>query len=114
MSEGADGVTLKTEEAVESGNDPVQRLATILKDRGISPENKTVLIQFARGRFRYRRLMAQWALAALIVQVPVLYVGGYYNAPLDGEVATLLTWVDGFLASIVGAYYGTTAWRPSS
>ena len=108
------GVTVKTEEAAESSKDPVQRLADILNDPGLSEDNKTALIKLSQQRFRYRRSMAQKSLWALVLQLPVLYFGGLVGVTLSVETSTQVTWLNGFLAGIVAAYFGTTAWRPSS
>ena len=109
-------VTLQTEQAVESGKDPVQVLSAILRDKELDDENKAALIKFSRERFRYRRSMATVALWAIVLQLPVLYLSGFTSVSfsLSSEVSTLVTWIDGFLVGIVGAYYGTTAWRPAS
>ena len=105
---------MKTEEAAESSKDPLQRLADTLKDPGLSDENKAVLIRLSQQRFRYRRSMAQTSLWALVLQLPVLYFGGLMGVTLSAETSTQVTWLNGFLAGIVAAYFGTTAWRPSS
>ena len=109
-------VTIHTEQSAGSAQDPLQRLVCILKDGELSDENKRALITFSRERFRYRRLMALTLLWAIVLQLPVLFVSGLaaVNFALSGEVATLITWIDAFLAGIVGAYYGITALRPSS
>ena len=86
---------------------PVQVLVEILKDPDLSDEHKQVAEKFLRGRFRTRRRMAWWALAALLA---VAAVKLFYPPAADIDVV----WLTTPLVGIVGAYYGTTAFRPSN
>lgn len=109
-------VTLRSSAPAESTKDPVLRLATIIKDQDLNDEQKEELIAYATQRFRNRRRMAIWALAALIAQASGLLLGAVFvdGFSIDDSVVDLLQWIDLSLAGIVASYYGTTAFRPSS
>lgn len=123
-----------------SSHDPLRVLMEIAKDPDLSDAEKQTLIQMDRQRFTNRRRMAYWALFAIIGTLVFLLGAAIYDALPDEmlacataakatgtalpncgsilksltEAQTLLSWIMGFLASIVAAYYGFSSLRPSS
>lgn len=99
-----------------SGQDPIKVMMEIAKDPDLAAADKTQLIEFARNRFRHRRLIAYTALWALLVSLGVLL--GMAIAGGEGldqiKDSSLLISIEAFLTAIVGAYYGVSAWRPAS
>lgn len=112
-----------TGEPPPSANDPIRVLMEIANDTNLSDADKIKLVNLARQRFKNRRMMAYIALLA-IVGTLIFILGA---ALMDGtakdsgsilkslaQAQTLLSWIMGFLASIVAAYYGFSSLRPSS
>ena len=113
-----------------AGRDPIHLMQEIARDQSLTPEDRAMLIRFAGDRFKNRRFMAYACLWTLIGTAILLMLAAFVdglvlcsgNAPSSchGILATiedsqaLFIWVDGFLTAIVGAYYGVSAWRPSS
>ena len=104
-----------------SGNDPLERMEGILKDEKLSDDQKNYLLRFSATRFKHRRKMAYIALWTIIGSLAILLLmaaidckqGTTMLAQLK-EVQALLIGIEVFLTGIVGAYYGTSAARPSS
>ena len=121
-------VPVKTEAAPEAGRDPISKMVEIAKDKELSPEDKKTLISYAQKKFVNRRRMAYMALSAIIGSLALLFVAAFIDglrACPDGHTCngilhaikdnqTLIAWIEGFLTSIVAAYYGISAWRPAS
>ena len=89
-----------------ANDDPVRALAEILKDEKFTAEDKQLLFDMARTRFKNRRIMAYISLFgilgfALLSAIP--------NFDIDQ-----INWVYATLAGIVATYYGMSAFRPSS
>lgn len=123
-----------------SSQDPLRMLIEIAKDPGLSDAEKETLIQVDRERFVNRRRMAYLALFAILGTLVFVLAAAILDASPDRmlacataakaggttlpdcgailisltEAQTLLSWIMGFLASIVGAYYGFSSLRPSS
>ena len=112
----------------ESTQNPLMSLREIAKDKDIDPEVRQWLFDYAVTRFANRRKMAYLALLTIIAIVIFLGFGALHDGmstcvvkqSCNGilasvkEVEHVLVWVVGFLASIVGAYYGVSSFRPSS
>jgi len=94
----------------------------------LSNEDKSKLICIAQERFKNRRKMAYIALITLVASLALLFLAAFIdglstcpaNETCEGilkpieDNQTLIIWIEGFLASIVAAYYGVSAWRPAS
>ena len=94
------------DKASGANDDPVRALAEILKDEKFTAEDKQLLFDMARTRFKNRRIMAYISLFgilgfALLSAIP--------NFDIDQ-----INWVYATLAGIVATYYGMSAFRPSS
>lgn len=113
----------------EVARDPLHIMITIAKDDVLSDADKSRLIGVAQNKFKHRRAMAYVALTAIVVSLVLLFVAAFIDGlsapcPKDqvctGILAsieknqTLIAWIEGFLTSIVAAYYGISAWRPAS
>lgn len=109
------GVIAAAQQA-EAGLDPIKVMMAIAKDKDLAPADKTQLIEFAKNRFRHRRRMAYIALGALLLSLAVLFVLAFAGAESLEELkdSSLLIFIEAFLTTIVGAYYGVSAWRPAS
>jgi hypothetical protein len=123
-----------------SSHDPLRVLLDIVKDPSLSESEKQALIGLDRQRFTNRRRMAYLALTAIIGTLVFVLLASVLDASPDRALAcataakatgaaipdcgsilknlasaqTLLSWIMGVLASIVGAYYGFSSLRPSS
>lgn len=89
-----------------SSQDPIKALAEILKDEGLTAEDKQLLYKHTTTRFRHRRIMAYIALISMIGF-------GIIDAFFAGDGFDV-GWVNSTLAAIVFAYYGMSAWKPNS
>ena len=96
-------------------------MGEILKDEKLSDEQKKYLLQFSATRFKHRRRMAYIALSAVIGSLALLLLMAAIDCKQDTtilatlkEMQSLLIVIEVFLTGIVGAYYGTSAARPSS
>lgn len=105
----------------EASKDPIRQMMEIAANNDLSPTDRALLIQYARDRFKNRRRMAYVCLYTIIASAVVLFVGAFVEGIFDKKVLTAITankdlfiWINSLLAAIVGAYYGVTAWRPSS
>jgi hypothetical protein len=112
----------------ESSKDPIGILKDIFKDKDIDGEGKQWLLQYSATRFKNRRIMAYMALSAILLTLVFLLVVAIIdsqsacvmNETCQGalvqlsEVEGLLSWIAGFLATIVATYYGMSSFRPSS
>lgn len=124
----------------EAARDPVRLMMEILEnDSPYTESAKIVLIQAVRNRFKNRRLMAYLCLGFILLNGVALLVFAAIDGmsgsaiPVDaavpggdakvgcvgilacvGEYSDLFVWINFFMTSIVGAYFGTSAWRPSS
>ncbi|MFT5707426.1 MAG: hypothetical protein ACI9ES_001720 [Oceanospirillaceae bacterium] len=112
----------------ESAKDPLTKMIEIAKDPDLSAEDKATLIAYAQKKFNNRRRMAYIALLTIVVSLVLLFIAAF----MDGTSAcvksgdcigilesikaneSLITWIEGFLTSIVAAYFGVSAWRPAS
>jgi hypothetical protein len=104
-----------------AANDPLDQYRAILKDPELTTDQKDWLIHRANRRFRNRRRMAYLALSALLAVLTVLVaaalVDGIWGTTIVRQLqnaANLLGVTNALLASIVGAYYGFSSFRPSS
>jgi len=112
----------------ESGKDPLSKMVEIAKDKDLTPEDKKALISYAQKKFANRRRMAYVALFTIVGSLVLLFIAAFIDglsAYPEGETCTgilgaikdnqtLIAWIEGFLTSIVAAYYGVSAWRPAS
>lgn len=111
------GNILSQVDAASAAKNPLRVLAEILKDKDLTGDDKRVLVEIWRRRFFHRRVMAYVALSAIVLSLVVLFLGAFLVADFGSmlsEVSTLITWIEGFLAGIVAAYYGMSALRPAS
>ena len=99
----------------------------IVKDEAILPQDRQALLAYAQQRFQHRRKMPYVALFTIVASVILLFLSAFIpagcqnkpckaNVVLDilGQNYALISWIEGFLAAVVGAYYGVSAVRPSS
>lgn len=121
-------VAPKVEPVHESTKDPLRIMVEIAENKNLSDGDKSTLILYAQSRFTNRRKMAYISLIALIISLALIFIAAFVDGircPVaqvcDGGILTaiegsqnLITWIGGFLTSIVAAYYGVSAWRPSS
>lgn len=111
------------DQATTASQDPLQRMIDIAKDPDLTPEDKTVLIQFCRDRFKNRRIMAYIALSTIVASLAFMLIASIFDGASNNKT-TILTAIStnqgligtmqGFLTAIVAAYYGLSTWRPSS
>ena len=101
-----------------SSVDPIKRLLAILTTKDLDNDSKIYLIKFAENRFKHRRRMAYIALAFVIFSLVAIFAIPFFcKAETVAEfqkVENIIIWIDGFLMSIVGAYYGLSSFKPSS
>lgn len=112
----------------ESSRDPLSKMIEIAKDKDLSDADKSALISYAQKKFLNRRRMAYIALITIVMSLLVVFVAAFIDGlsvcPKD-EVCSgildnikdnqvLIASIEGFLTSIVAAYYGVSAWRPAS
>ena len=102
-----------------SGQNPIQKLVEILKDEKLAenPKDKELAIEKWGERFQHRRRIAYIALLTIIVlTAAVLLIAAYVDegAKKMNEIESMLISTQLFLAGLVGAYYGTTAFKPGS
>jgi len=105
----------------QAGRDPLVFVVEIVKDPEISDADKAALIQYSRERFRNRRIMAYAALFTIIVSFLMMFCAAIVDGIWDSDIlqaisanSGLFGTIEGLLAAIVAAYYGVSAWRPSS
>lgn len=111
----------------DAGKDPLTKMVEIAKDEALSDADKAALIAYSRQRFTNRRRMAYMALSALIASLVFIFIAALVDGlscppgqtcqGILGSIEnsqTLIAWIEGFLAAIVAAYYGVSAWRPAS
>lgn len=128
MSNQSSVVPVKNNVAPESSKDPIKIMVEIAENEKLSDTDKRALIQYAQSRFTNRRRMAYIALYSLVFSLlmvfAAIFIDGFRTCPVGQTCVgllkslesnkTLIIWIEGFLASIVAAYYGVSAWRPSS
>jgi hypothetical protein len=114
-------IPVSIESKSESARDPLRIMIEIAKDDRLSPEDKKRLIMYSQNRFTNRRKMAYMALYGILASLGFLLLativdGISSTAILEsiGDNKSLFAWIEGFLAAIVAAYYGVSAWRPAS
>ncbi|MEM7209925.1 MAG: hypothetical protein AAF434_19045 [Pseudomonadota bacterium] len=114
--------------APESSRDPLSKIIEIAKDPDLTDSDKSALIDYAKNKFVNRRRMAYIALIAIVVSLIFLLLAAIHDGTSEcvaaktcmgimgaiSENQTLISWIEGFLTSIVAAYYGISAWRPAS
>lgn len=137
MSNGNPVVPEQAGTTATASKDPIGIMIEIAENKNLNETDKTTLIQYATKRFTNRRRMAYIAIFALVASLVLIFIAAF----IDGFTCTTITetvggkkivkenvgilksirdsqslfiWLEGFFASIVGAYYGVTAWRPSS
>lgn len=105
----------------EAGRDPIRLMVEIAENDKLSPEDRALIIGFAQNRFKHRRRMAYICLIALVLGFLSLFVAAFMSCCEGKSVLSnihqqkeLFIWGGFFLTSIVGAYYGVSALRPSS
>lgn len=128
MSDQNSVVPVKNEKSTEAGQNPIGIMVKIAENENLSDADKSALIKYAQNRFTNRRRMAYIALYALILSLALLFLAAFIdgiNCPA-GKVCnggilkslessqTLFICIEGFLTTIVAAYYGVSAWRPAS
>lgn len=114
-------IPVSIETKSESSRDPLSIMIEIAKDDRLSPEDKKRLIMYSQNRFTNRRKMAYLALYGILASLGFLLlatiVDGISSSTIlesIGDNKSLFAWIEGFLAAIVAAYYGVSAWRPAS
>ncbi len=114
----------------EAARDPLSKMIGIAKDDTLSDTDKRELISYAQRKFVNRRRMAYIALMTIVASLFLVFAAAFIDGFTScsgggdctktgilaalGENKTLVIWTEGFLASIVAAYYGISAWRPAS
>ena len=113
--------TVMVEQQPPAGRDPIFTMIEIAKATDLSDSDKTNLIMYAQSRFNNRRKMAYvslWSIVGMLIFVGVASIAdAAFSTNITGKLAeneTLVTAIVAFLTAIVGAYYGVSAWRPSS
>ena len=120
--------SLSKDSPSEAGRDPIRLMIEITENDKLTADDKAALVQFTRERFKNRRRMAYVSLYTIIASAALLFIGAFIDGLstcpagmtckgiLDTvkENNSLFIWINGFLTAIVGAYYGVSAWRPSS
>ena len=128
MNDQSSVVPVKVETTPEAGRDPLTKMIEIAKDKELTDTDKSALISYAQKKFTNRRRMAYISLYAIIISLGLLFVAafidGFSTCPANQtckgiletikDSQTLIAWIEGFLTSIVAAYYGVSAWRPAS
>ena len=105
----------------DAARDPIRLMMEIAENQELSPSDRAYLIQLAQERFKNRRRMAYICLITLVASIVCLFVGAFVEGIFGKKVLSviaehsdLFVWADFFLTTIIGAYYGVSAWRPSS
>lgn len=105
----------------DASRDPLRIMIEIAKDDKLSREDKTRLIMYSLNRFRNRRKMAYIALYGIITSLGFLLLATLIDGISSSNILdsivdnkSLFIWIEGFLAAIVAAYYGVSAWKPAS
>ena len=110
----------------ESGRDPMRIMIEIAENEKLRDADKAALIHHAQTRFRNRRRIAYIALSGIIISLTILFIAAFIDRfstcspgqeyllkSINGS-QSIFIWIEGFLAAIVAAYYGISAWRPAS
>ena len=104
-----------------SARNPLDRMIEIATHPDLSDLDKATLIMYARSNFKNRRKMAYICLWSIIISFALLFAAAFNDGILHSKILaaisdnqTIFVSIEGFLTSIVGAYYGVSAWRPSS
>ena len=112
----------------EASKDPLSKMVDIAKDPDLSDSDKSALIAYAQKKFINRRRMAYIALITIVASLVLIFVAAFVDGTRSctevsqcvgilstiSDNETLIIWIEGFLASIVAAYYGISGFRPSS
>ena len=128
MSIPSSVIPVKEKSIPETGKDPIRIMIEIAENENLSDADKAALILYSQTRFKNRRLMAYLALYAVVTSLALLFIAAFidgFSSCSAGESCvgilgsiknsqTLFAWVEGFLTSIVAAYFGLSAWRPAS
>ena len=110
-------------QSTTASHDPLQRMIEIAKDPNLAPEDKSILIQFCRDRFKNRRIMAYIAPLSIVITLAFMLVASIFDGANSNPTKILkaisdnqglIGTMEGFLTVIVAAYYGVSTWRPSS
>lgn len=110
-------------QSTTASHDPLKRMIEIAKDPNLAPEDKSILIQFCRNRFKNRRIMAYIALLTIVVSLAFMLIASIFDGASTNPTKILkaisdnqglIGAMEGFLTAIVAAYYGVSTWRPSS
>lgn len=107
--------------APPAAQDPVRMMLEILTTEGLGDGDKQALVRLSQERFRNRRRMAYLALYAIFGILIFLGLATIVDAFTAEDVLAKLEKINGLLISIIGflttvvlAYIGAAAWRPSS
>ncbi|MDZ7725358.1 MAG: hypothetical protein U5R06_21695 [candidate division KSB1 bacterium] len=105
----------------ESSRDPLRIMIEIAESDTLSDADKTNLIEYSKQRFKNRRRMAYLALMTLLASLVLVFMAAFIDGLTGSDIltcfkenASLFIWLEGFLTVIVAAYFGVSAWRPSS
>lgn len=105
----------------DSSKDPIRIMIEIAENENLSQQDKDILIAHSQHRFTNRRKMAYLSLHAIIGSLVLLFLALFIDGISKSEILqsleeskSLFIWIEGFLAAIVAAYYGVTAWKPAS
>lgn len=114
-------VASATKNQAEAARDPIRLMMEIAENQKLSKEDRASLIEFAQIRFKNRRKMAYICLFTIIASMLFLFLGAFVDGVFDEKVLDVISknkelfiWINFFLTSIVGAYFGVSALRPSS
>ena len=128
MADQPSVVPVGIETVPEAGRDPVRIMIEIAENKNLTDKDKSELIRYAQTRFKNRRRMAYIALTAIVISLALIFlaafIDGFSACPIgqtcEGILASiksnqnLIAWIEGFLTTIIAAYYGVSAWRPAS
>ena len=113
-------VPITVEVKNDASKDPLRIMIEILENEILSDEDKRRLLIYSQARFTNRRRMAYLALYAIILSLAFLLLATFIDGMSSttilesiGENQQLFAWIEGFLAAIVAAYYGVSAWKPA-
>ena len=106
----------------DATRDPIRTMIEIAKDPQISDDDKKQLIAYANNRFQNRRRMAYISLWTIVVSLAFVGAASAIDG-ISGSTSisdrlagndTIISFALAFLTGVVAAYYGMSAWRPSS
>ena len=117
-------LSINVPQSISHLHDPVVTMVKIAENDHLSTQDKTALIHYVRSRFNHRRRMAYTSLYMIVGSLVIFLISGIIDGvtgQLDNGILSnfqknseAIIWIEGFLTSIVAAYFGVSAWRPNS